>query len=161
MTKRNYWLDLFNGTSWNELKTAGDRLLPVTDVENQPVIFLPTGSHTVRGEFAGPIPARLDDDDRLRLQVRPGHWVVEVTARSAGTLSAIPVPRTSGSWPPEEVWAFEARANLRLVEPGGLPSVDPRQTSLPLEWRELPAFLQGIEHLIGKMLVRLGLFQLG
>ena len=32
----------------------------------------------------GPLPARLDDDGALRVQVRPGHWVVELEAIMPG-----------------------------------------------------------------------------
>ena len=92
----------------------------------------------------------------LRLQVRPGHWVVEVVARSTGIIEALPVPEVKAPWPSEEVWVFQAHTDLRLVEPDGLPAVDPRQTTLPEGWRELPAFLAKPGKALSLKLVRQG-----
>lgn len=88
-----------------------------------------------------PLPARLESDGRLRLQVRPGHWVVEVTAHHPGPVAEL-VPRALHSpWPGEEVWVFAAHPELRQVELEGAEPVDPRQTRLPAEWARLPAYL--------------------
>ncbi|OGT90859.1 MAG: hypothetical protein A2286_13800, partial [Gammaproteobacteria bacterium RIFOXYA12_FULL_61_12] len=46
----------------------------------------------------------------------------------------------SKEWPADEVWAFESRNALRLVEVSGAPPVDPRQTNLPDAWQSLPAY---------------------
>jgi len=43
--------------------------------------------------------------------------------------------------PTEEIWAFEAHNDLRLVSIEGVSAVDPNQTRLPQEWRQFPAFL--------------------
>jgi hypothetical protein len=89
-------------------------------------------------QVSGPLPLRLEVDGRLRLQVRPGHWVVEVEARHKGPvdhLSIIP-----SDLPQSEIWVFEAKPSLRLVEIKGVDSVDPRQTRLPKEWQHLPAY---------------------
>lgn len=86
------------------------------------------------------LPARLDDDGRLRVQVRPGHWTIEVSARHVGPLREITLKKSEGAWAEDELWAFEARSDLRVVDVTGLESVDPRQTDLPAEWRGLPAY---------------------
>ncbi|HEX3130679.1 MAG TPA: hypothetical protein VH394_25295, partial [Thermoanaerobaculia bacterium] len=87
--------------------------------------------------IGGPIPARLEKDGRLRVQVRPGNWTLEVTARHAGPVSAIgPVAPLAK----EEVWVFDARPALRQVDVEDVPAVDPQQTTLPDGWKSLPAY---------------------
>lgn len=87
------------------------------------------------------LPARLEEDGRLRLQVRPGHWVLEFSARHPGNVTQLGLEQFPAPWPAEEVWSFEARTELRLVEVGGAAAVDPAQTALPQEWRQFPAYL--------------------
>jgi hypothetical protein len=87
-----------------------------------------------------PLPARLEPDGQVRLQVRAGRWAIELAARHAGALSVLPLRDLSPPWPHQEVWVFDARNHLRLVKPEGLTSIDPRQTNLPTAWQHLPAF---------------------
>lgn len=86
------------------------------------------------------LPARLEPDGRLRVQVRPGAWTIRVFARHPGDLQQIVLPANEGPWSAEEVWAFEPAPALRRVELGGLTAVDPQQTQLPNEWRAFAAF---------------------
>ena len=102
-----------------------------------PESFVPLGVDS-------PLPTRLDDDGRLRVQLRPGTWTITITARHDGPLGAITLPDADGAggiWDREEVWVFEARPALRQVGIEGVPPVDPQQTMLPDEWRHLPAYL--------------------
>lgn len=87
-----------------------------------------------------PLPARLEPDGRLRAQVRPGRWSIVLTVRHPGPVNAITLQPTAGSWVAEEVWVFEARPHVRLVTVAGVPAIDPQQTSLPEDWRRLPAY---------------------
>ncbi|HEV8701599.1 MAG TPA: hypothetical protein VGV60_10055 [Candidatus Polarisedimenticolia bacterium] len=89
----------------------------------------------------GPLPARIDPDGRLRAQVRPGRFSLELAARHEGPASTLATPVPDGSWPAQEVWVFDARPHLRLVSVEGVTAVDPQQTTLPDEWRQLPAYL--------------------
>ncbi|HIJ84482.1 MAG TPA: hypothetical protein HPQ00_09800, partial [Magnetococcales bacterium] len=92
--------------------------------------------------ITSPLPARMEEDGRLRLQVRPGRWKIHLTHRLTGRGETIGLPHPPGkNWPTEEIWVFQANPSLRLIEPSGLPAVDPQQTSLPMDWRNLPAFL--------------------
>jgi hypothetical protein len=100
------------------------------------------------------LPARIEHDGRLVLQIRPGRWQILLRARSEGptnelSLPAPPPPPASAATPnaapeeafdPSEVWAFSARPALRLVDVAGGVPVDPQQTLLPPEWRSYPAF---------------------
>ena len=89
----------------------------------------------------GPLPARLEPDGTLRLQVRPGHWVVEVTGQHPGPVAELALAAHPAPWPGQEVWVFTAHPELREVQPSGAAPVDPRQTRLPPDWARLPAFL--------------------
>lgn len=87
------------------------------------------------------LPARLEADGTLRLQLRPGSWVLELVSRHPGPVTELALGSPTPPWPAEEVWSFEAHPELRLVEVEGAAAVDPAQTELPLPWRSLPAYL--------------------
>ena len=86
------------------------------------------------------LPLRLDADGSLRVQVRPGHWQVRLTTRQPAPVDALARPAGDAQWPAEELWVFDARPALRVVDVTGGTPVDPRQTTLPGEWQSLPAF---------------------
>jgi len=86
------------------------------------------------------LPARLEADGRLRLQVRPGRWVIEIDARHPGPVPQLKLEASEGPWASEEIWAFAAEPALRRVELSGVTSVDPQQTLLPEDWKPLPAY---------------------
>jgi len=95
---------------------------------------------TIPMNFSSPIPGRLEADGRLRLQVKPGHWEINLLSRHAGPLSEIKWNPGGGPWAAEEVWSFQANTNLKLTELSGVPAVDPTQSNVPEEWRTLPAY---------------------
>ncbi len=80
------------------------------------------------------LPARLETDGRLRLQVRPGSWTLFLHARQIGATNQL---KAVGQ---KEIWVFEAHNDLRLVEIHQATTIDPQQTSLPAEWRKFPAY---------------------
>jgi hypothetical protein len=90
--------------------------------------------------LVSPLPARLDSDGRLRLKIRAGNWTIEVYARNTADLTSLTAAAIPGPWPKEEVWGFEAKNQFRLVEVKGLLSIDPRQTAMPDNWKNLPAY---------------------
>jgi len=87
-----------------------------------------------------PLPARLEADGHLRLQVRPGSWTITLHTRQVGTANQLTLAASQGQWVDEEIWVFEARHDLRLVEVSGVTAIDPQQTALPSDWRKLPAY---------------------
>ncbi|MEA3410682.1 MAG: hypothetical protein U9R74_03990 [Pseudomonadota bacterium] len=91
-------------------------------------------------ELRSALPARIERDGTLRVQIRPGRWEIDVTGRHHGDITQLSLAPNAPPWPPEEIWVFEARNALRLVEIEGAPQIDPRQTSLPADWRQLPAW---------------------
>ncbi len=102
------------------------------------------------------IPAQLEPDGRLRLQVRPGRWTVTATTRSVAERHDLPLPAREEPWAAEEVWVFDARNELRLVEVESVTSIDPRQTTLPQDWQQLPAFRLQAGDVMGFKVIRRG-----
>jgi hypothetical protein len=91
--------------------------------------------------LSSPLPVRVEPDGHLRLQVRPGTWVVQLVARSEGPIASVKRPAPNGPWVDgDEVWVFDARPSLRQVLLEGVNAVDASQTTLPAEWRSLPAY---------------------
>lgn len=90
------------------------------------------------------LPARLEPDGRLKLQARAGSWTIELVARHEGVVTALSRPKSDGLWTEsDEVWVFDARQNLRQVLVEGVSAVDPQQTTLPDQWKRLPAYAVG------------------
>ncbi|MEZ5507545.1 MAG: hypothetical protein R3F38_16940 [Gammaproteobacteria bacterium] len=91
--------------------------------------------------FDSPLPARIEADGRLRVQLRPGQWTVRLQAHRNGSVTEVALEKGGdGFWPEEEVWVFEPIPSLRQVRIEGAESIDPNQTALPAEWRSYPAY---------------------
>lgn len=88
-----------------------------------------------------PLPARLEPDGRLRVQLTPGHWIITIQARHHGPVERLALPTVAEPWPVQEIWSFQAQNQLRVVQVEGAPALDPSQTNLPPEWRTWPAYL--------------------
>lgn len=116
-------------------------VLDVAGRQREVVLAAPMLTGFIPIELRSALPARIEADGTLRVQLRPGSWTIGVTAYRPGEVTRLAVPAPGGDWPAQELWAFEAQHQLRLVEPVGLTQVDPRQTTLPPAWHELPAFL--------------------
>ena len=86
------------------------------------------------------LPARLEADGRLRVQIRPGRWTIAIDARHPGPVQQLTLPASEGPWAAEEIWAFSAEPTLRRVEVDGVTAVDPQQTLLPEDWKRLLAY---------------------
>jgi hypothetical protein len=90
-----------------------------------------------------PLPARLDADGLLQLQVRPGTWAVELESYHPNDVTDLRRANADPPWPEVEVWSFAAQPDLRRVEPQGLAAVDPGQVGVPDGWSGLPAYRVG------------------
>ena len=86
------------------------------------------------------LPARLDQQGHLRVQLRPGEWTITLGARSTEPSTSIIAPLAEAPWPDEEVWVFQASPPVRSVKISGSPGVDPQRTSLEEDWASLPAW---------------------
>ncbi len=92
-----------------------------------------------------PLPVRLEADGQLLVQLRPGHWQIDLLARNSMELNELVLPKRDlvpklelGN--EEEIWSFDARPQLRVVEIERLSTIDPSLTNLPDEWKNLPAY---------------------
>jgi len=91
-------------------------------------------------DITSQLPARLEADGKLRLQVRPGRWTVFLTARAPAVLDALAMPVAGANMPEAEVWSYQANDRLRVTAAEGLAPVDPQQMQVPNNWRNYPAF---------------------
>ncbi|MCD4654701.1 hypothetical protein K8T06_12315 [bacterium] len=93
-------------------------------------------------ELNSPIPARIDQDGQLIVQLTPGKWTLELTLRHLGPLESLMFKLPEDDyWPHESIWSFKSQNHLRIVEIENVVSIDPKQTSMPPKWREFPAYL--------------------
>jgi hypothetical protein len=90
--------------------------------------------------LTSPLPARLEPNGKLRVQVRAGRWDVYVSARSSAPLKELSLPKLSDKNDPEEIWAFVPQNRLRVVNVEGGTPVDAAQTQMPAEWKRYPAY---------------------
>lgn len=95
--------------------------------------FVPTG-------LQGQLPAKLEADGNLRLQVRPGRWVINLSARAPGVSNAIAAPLEGTNLPASEIWSYQSNDRLRVSAVEGLPPVDPAQVEVPDNWQSFPAY---------------------
>jgi hypothetical protein len=88
------------------------------------------------------LPARLENDGTLVVQVRPGHWQLEIVARSEKYLNSLVLQKDK----PSEIWVFEAQPDLRSVEIESPGTIDTNQTNLSADWKYLPAYKMTAEN---------------
>jgi len=92
--------------------------------------------------FDSPLPARLESDGRIIIQVRPGRYNLNLNLRHAGPLETVRFIRPDQAfWPDHEIWSFGAETDLRRVQISGAEPVDPKQTAMPARWQSFPAYL--------------------
>lgn len=87
------------------------------------------------------VPARVDKDSRLRVQVRAGTHNVTLVARVAGARDVLGAEERPEPWPSDEIWVWQADEVMRQVSLTGPSGIDPSRTSMPKEWTSLPAYL--------------------
>lgn len=92
-------------------------------------------------EFSSQLPARIEKDGSLRIQVKPGSWELTLTSQSTAPLKTLSYSTSSELWPQQEIWVFSAERQLRSVQISGAQTIDPQQTQLPDTWKSLPAYL--------------------
>lgn len=110
-------------------------------------IALPPGFLPV--SLSSALPAKLDGEGRLHVQLRPGSWRLHLAARATAAEGAQLGPVAQPApWPEEEIWSFRGQAELRVVQPEGQRPVDPDQVGAP--WGEpLPSFALGPDERLG------------
>jgi len=87
-----------------------------------------------------PIPAAVDELGRMKVQVRTGKWTIRAHAFRLDDPKELRYAAGAKPAVAEELVAFRARPDFRVVEIIGPPSVDVSQTPFPDKWRELPVY---------------------
>lgn len=121
--------------------TVNTRIMLNVSGKNREILLdnvLLTGFTALR--LISPLPAHLESDGKLRVKLRPGNWMIDISSYQNKPVYSIKLGISPKPWPDEEIWVFEARNHLRIVDVGGVPSIDARQTDLPGEWSRLPAY---------------------
>ena len=103
-----------------------------------------------------PLPARIEPDGQLLIQVRPGRWQLDIEARSSKETNAIVLAASNPDWPDSEIWVFDARPDLRVIEVEQLVPIDASQTNSPEEWRHLPMYKINQGESMGLKVIRRG-----
>ncbi len=88
------------------------------------------------------LPARLDEEGRLSVQVRPGSFFVEIRSIQEGPVLSLSAPTSAAAgWPEREFWVLEPDEGVRAVEVSGAPGIDPQRASLPEGWQGLATWM--------------------
>jgi len=87
----------------------------------------------------GPLPARVDPNGLVKVQVEPGEWQVRIGARALSAPTRFVTQPETDNWPKEEIWGFAADRALRVVDVGGAASIDLSQTNAP--FKDIPAYV--------------------
>ena len=130
--------------------------LEVSGEQREVKLALPMPDKFIPVQLQSPLPARLEPDGQLIVQVRPGQWQIEVLARSARELATLPFNTSNKDWPQSEIWVFDARPQLRVVEIEQLNAIDASQTNLPEDWKNLPAYKINRGQTMGFKVIRRG-----
>ena len=86
------------------------------------------------------LPVAVDDAGRMKVQVRTGKWVVQLDAFRLDDLKEFRYPPDAKPAVADELIAFRARPDFRMVEIVGATSIDVSQTTFPDKWRSLPVY---------------------
>lgn len=91
--------------------------------------------------FNSPLPARLEDNGDVRIQVIPGKHILSIRSFVKDSPDLLISPdKTTKHWPEFEYVSFQGDSNVRQAKITGAPSVDTSQTPIPSNWRELPTY---------------------
>lgn len=104
---------------------------------------LPAGF--VATALSGDLPARLESDGRLRVQLRPGQWTITLDARATAPLAGVTWKPPGAPWPAQEIWSYADDTDLRGTRVEGQ-GVDATRAGVPADWLSFPAFAVDASH---------------
>lgn len=87
-----------------------------------------------------PLPARLEANGQLRVQLKAGQYVITLHSRTRGNVLEFSSRPRSEAWPEQEFWSFQSDQDIRTLSPPAEQTVDTSQIPLPPEWRQLPTY---------------------
>lgn len=115
--------------------------LNVTGMDREITIGPVVNKNTLPIDIHSPLPAKLEDNGLLKLQVRAGQWDIHVRNRYLSQQNNFKLGTLQLPWPDEEVWSFESENALRRVDLSGAKVLDPTQTDMPQGWHKFPSYL--------------------
>ncbi|MBV9656529.1 MAG: hypothetical protein JO295_00310, partial [Verrucomicrobia bacterium] len=86
------------------------------------------------------LPVAVDDTGKAKAQVRAGKWTVRISAFRSDQPKEIRYAAGATPTAAEQLVAFRAQPEFRMVEITGASSIDVSQTTFPQKWRELPVY---------------------
>ncbi len=87
-----------------------------------------------------PIPVSVDDSGHAKAQVRAGTWTFRLDAFRLDNPREIQFARGTRKPVADELVAFRARPDFRVMEFVGPPAIDPSQSYFPKAWQGLPVY---------------------
>lgn len=82
-----------------------------------------------------PLPVAIDDQGKLKAQLRAGRWSIALRAFRSSAPEQIGFASGAAPLAPDQVLAYRASPAFRQAEIMGLPQIDVTQTEAPQEWR--------------------------
>ena len=90
--------------------------------------------------LSGDLPARLESDGQLRVQLRPGQFTITLNARDSDVLNKVALKLPAAPWPRQEIWSYADDTGLRSTRVDGN-ATDAAQAGVPDDWVDLPAYV--------------------
>ena len=121
------------------LRTRVELVVSGKNREEEIGVVLPEGWKVFSISGNG-IPVAVDENGRLKAQVRPGKWTVEI---GAFRLQDTPVIAYANGVKPaaaQELFSFRAKPDFRLIDISGVTPVDASQTTIPVDWKKYPVY---------------------
>ena len=120
------------------LRTEVELIVSGKSREEQIGSILPEGWRLAAVD--SPIPVAVDDAGRMKAQVRTGKWTLQVDAFRLDDSKEFRYAPDARPAVANQLIAFRARPDFRMVEIVGAPSIDVSQTTFPEKWRNLPVY---------------------
>ncbi len=100
--------------------------------------LLPSGWQLSFAE--SPIPVAVDEQGRLRVQVRAGTWTVSIDAFRNAPEAAVAFAPTAQPLAAQELIGFHSDPTFRIAELEGGTPIDASLSTFPDDWRALPVY---------------------
>ena len=86
------------------------------------------------------LPARLEENGTLRVQVKPGVYTINIGSRLVESIDTLTTRKESENWPDTEYISFIANTRLREVQIKGGESIDTSLIDIPKKWAAYPTY---------------------
>ena len=86
------------------------------------------------------LPARLEEDGMLRVQVKPGIYQITLGSRFSENITSLSTHKISPEWPRYEYFSFIAAPRIREVKITGVKSIDTSLVDIPGQWKSYPTY---------------------